>query len=199
MPKSSGRVIAALLFLTSTALASGGEVRTLKIGIVDMQRVFAEYHKTKESEKRLDLEKHTVQKELNERNARYRELIEQYQECAAAVADPAISEELRAEKKKKAQGIAAEARSLEREKADFSRRRQQQLLEQTSRMREGLVEEILVVIRERAQLGGYDVVFDKSGRGVGGIPFLLCSRDAVDISSDIVGILNRTASTPKAK
>ena len=85
---------------------------------------------------------------------------------------------------------------MEREKAEFSRRRQQQLLEQANRVRSALLEEILDVVRERAQLGSYDIVFDRSGLGVGGIPFLLHSRDAVDISSEIVSELNR--SQPKA-
>ncbi len=188
--------LTALSLVTPSLANAGDERRGLKIGIVDMTRVFAEYHKTKEAEKRLNDDKQLVQKALNERNDRYRQLIEKYQETVAAITDPAISEELRAEKRKTAEEVSAEARSLEREKAEFSRRRQQQLLEQANRVRSALLEEILDVVRERAQLGSYDIVFDRSGLSVGGIPFLLHSRDAVDISSEIVSELNR--SQPKA-
>jgi hypothetical protein len=36
-------------------------------------------------------------------------------------------------------------------------------------------------------------VFDKSGMGVNGVPFLLFSKDAVDFSQEIVGELNKDA------
>ena len=42
----------------------------------------------------------------------------------------------------------------------------------------------------------YDIVFDKSGLGTRGIPFLLHSKDAVDFSEELIGELNKNAGSP---
>jgi outer membrane protein len=39
----------------------------------------------------------------------------------------------------------------------------------------------------------YDLVFDKSGLGSRGIPFLLHSKDGVDFSDDVLSKLNANA------
>mgnify|MGYP003300152388 CR=1 FL=1 len=49
-------------------------------------------------------------------------------------------------------------------------------------------------IRDRKK--NYDVVFDKSGLGTRGIPFLLHSKDGVDFSEELIGELNKGATTP---
>jgi len=47
-----------------------------------------------------------------------------------------------------------------------------------------------------AKKKNYDVVFDKSGLGTRGIPFLLHSKDGVDFSEELIGELNKGATTP---
>ncbi len=185
-------LIAAVIALGSL-FQTGAQAQNLKIGIVDMTRVFAEYYKTKDAEKQVNDGKAIAKKELDERNARYKQLIEKYQELVGAIKDPAISEELRAQKQKEAQDVAAEARSLEREKKEFAERRQRQLLEQVDRMRKAILEEIKQLVEEMAKEGNYDLVFDKSGLGTRGIPFLLHSKDAVDFSNEVIGKLNADA------
>jgi len=185
-------LLAALIAGISLVSGSAG-AQELKIGIVDMTRVFAEYYKTKDAENQVNDGKAIAKKELDERNVRYKELIEKYSELVAAIKDPGISEELRASKQKEAQDIAAEARSLEREKQEFAERRQRQLLEQVDRMRKAIVEEIQELVGQMSKEGNYDLVFDKSGLGTRGIPFLLHSKDAVDFSDDVIGQLNANA------
>ncbi len=186
--------------LAGVSLFTGStNAQDLKIGIVDMTRVFAEYYKTKDAENQVNDGKAMAKKELDERNVRYKELIEKYSELVAAIKDPGISEELRATKQKEAQDVAAEARSLEREKQEFAERRQRQLLEQVDRMRKAIVEEIQELVGQMSKVGNYDLVFDKSGLGTRGIPFLLHSKDAVDFSEDVITKLNENApATPAA-
>ena len=110
-----------------------------------------------------------------------------------------MSEELRAQKQQEAQDVASEARSLEREKKEFAERRQRQLLEQVERMRKAILEEIRELVQDMAKEQNYDLVFDKSGLGTRGIPFLLHSKDGVDFSDDVIAKLNvgAPASTEK--
>ena len=189
------RTILCSLLVGAVAL-SAASAQDLKVGIVDMTRVFQEYHKTKDAEKKVNDGKAIAKKELDERNARYKQLIEKYQNYAKEIKDPSMSDDLRAQKQKEAEDVASEARSLEREKKEFAERRQRQLLEQVERMRKAILEEIREIVQDMAKEQNYDLVFDKSGLGTRGIPFLLHSKDGVDFSDDVIAKLN--ANAPKA-
>ena len=181
-------VFIALVFLIPCASA-----QVMKVGIVDMNRVFAEYYKTKEAEQDVNDQKELAKKELEERNNRYKELIEKYQVLAKQIKYPAIPAELRSQKQKEADTIASEARSLEREKKEFADRRQRMLLTEVDRARKAIIEEIQDLVKATAKQRNYDIVFDKSGVGTRGIPFLLHSKDAVDFSEALIEELNKDA------
>ena len=191
--KSLIRISLLCAALVAFAAPSAVQAQGMKVGIVDMKRVFAEYYKTKDAEKKVNDGKAAAKKELDERNAKYKQLLGEYQELAKLIRDPAISEELRETKKKEAQDIAAEAKSLEREMAEFRARREKQLQEQVIRMRKGILEEIRLVVEEKSKTDGYDLVFDKSGLGMNGVPFLLHSKNAIDFSNEIIADLNKDA------
>ena len=177
----------------SVVLPATADAQEFKIGIVDMKRVFADYYKTKEAEQKVNEGKSVAKKELDERNAKYKQLIQEWQDLQKLVKDPAISTELRSTKTKEAQDKAAEAKSLEREMAEFRQRRERQLQETVLRMRKGILEEIRELVKDKANTANYDLVFDKSGLGMNGVPFLLHSKDAVDFSNEIIAELNKDA------
>ncbi|HUF63295.1 MAG TPA: OmpH family outer membrane protein [Verrucomicrobiales bacterium] len=175
------------------SLLPGLSAQEMKVGIVDMKRIFQDYYKTKEAEKDINEGKAKAKSQLDERTAKYKQLIEKFQELASQVQDDALNPDLREQKKKEADGVGAEARHLEREIADFRQRRERQLQESVVRMRRTILEEIRIVVEERAKRDNYDLVFDRSGLSVNGVPILLHSRDAVDFSDDIIGLLNKDA------
>lgn len=182
-----------LVAFTVCAFAGTASAADIKIGIIDMKRVFSEYYKTKDAEKTVNEGKAAAKKELDERSAKYKQLLEKFQELNAMIRDEAISEQLREEKKMEAQEVAAEAKSLEREMQEFRTRRERMLQETVMRMRKGILEEIRALVEERSKEQGYDLVFDKSGLSMNAVPFLLHSKDAVDFSDEIVTELNKDA------
>ena len=183
--------VISLVFMITGAGAQG-----MKIGIVDMNRVFDEYYKTKDADKVVNEQKEAAKKELETINNDYKKLLDNYQKLATEIKDPAIGEELRKEKQKEAQEVASKARALEREKKELSDRRQRMLLTEVDRKRKALIEEIQDVVGDMAKKKNYDIVFDKSGLGTRGIPFLLHSKDAVDFSEELIGELNKNAGSP---
>ena len=185
------------LFVVLSFLIPHAGAQGMKVGIVDMNRVFAEYYKTKDAEQDVNDQKELAKKELEARNVQYKALIEKYQLLAKQIKDPAITAELRAQKQEEAKGIASEARSLEREKKEFADRRQRMLLTEVDRARKAIIEEIQDLVKATAKQRNYDIVFDKSGVGDRGIPFLLHSKDAVDFSKAVIEQLNKGA--PAAK
>ena len=84
------------MFILSAASAQG-----LKVGIVDMNRVFAEYYKTKDADKVVNEQKEAAKKELESINNDYKKLLDSYQKLAKEIKDPAIGEELRKKKGQK--------------------------------------------------------------------------------------------------
>ena len=180
----------AAALLTSATPASAQE---MKIGIVDMKRVFQEYFKTKDAEKKVNEDKSKAKKELDERSAKYRDLITKWNEIEKILKDKLVNEELKGQKQKEAQEIISEARALERDMEEFRRRREQQLQEQVMRMRKGLLEDIKSRVEDKAKRDNYDLVFDNSGMSPSGVPFLLHSKDAVDFSTEVITELNKNA------
>jgi outer membrane protein len=191
----------ALLFalLTATAgLNTSAQAQDLKVGIVDMNRVFAEYYKTKDAEKRVNEDKSAAKKELDERSARYKDLMEKWNGKQKLINDKLVNEELRQQGQKEAANIASEIKSLERDMDEFRRRRENQLQEQVMRMRKGLLEDIKIRIEDRAKRDNYDIIFDKSGKSPIGVNFLLFSKDGVDFTDDVLKELNKGSDSAPA-
>lgn len=184
-----------LAALAAAAFSSASPVsaQEMKIGIVDMKRVFQDYYKTKDAEKKVNEDKSKAKKELDDRSAKYKELITKWNEIEKVLKDKLVNEELKAQKQKEAQEIISEARALERDMEEFRRRRETQLQEQVMRMRKGLLEDIKSRVEDKAKRDNYDLVFDKSGMSPSGVPFLLHSKDAVDFSTEVITELNKSA------
>src|SRR5437667_12509662 len=87
---------------------------------------------------------------------------------------------------------------MEREISDFRQTRERQLQEQLMRMREGIVKEITDVVMEKVKANNLDLVFDKSGMSINGVPVLMYSHDNIDFTNDIITVLKqpRRASPP---
>src|SRR5205807_761019 len=97
-------------------------------------------------------------------------------------------------------------KNMEREITEFRQTRERQLQEQALRMREGIVKEITDVVMDKVKTGNLDLVFDKSGNSLNGVPVLMYSRDSVDFTNDVITVLNKpgrasavsTATSPSA-
>lgn len=187
-------IIAALSLIGSPA----ARAQELKVGIVDMNRVFAEYYKTKDAEKRVNDDKSTAKKELDERAARYRDLMQKWNDKQKMITDKLLNEELRGQAQKEAATIGSEIKSLERDMDEFRRRRESQLQDQVQRMRKGLLEDIRTRVEDKAKRDNFDIIFDKSGKSPIGVNFLLFSKDGVDITDDVLKELNKNADTAPA-
>jgi hypothetical protein len=63
------------------------------------------------------------------------------------------------------------------------------------RMREGIIKEITEIIMERVKTAQFDLVFDKSGLNMNGVPVLLHSKDNMDFTTDVITALNKKPAT----
>ena len=91
----------------------------LKVGVVDMNRVFTSYYKTKDAETKINEARTSAKKELDERMAAYKKNLEEINKLNEEIQKPELSKEMKDEKAKLRDEKIAETKSLEREINEF--------------------------------------------------------------------------------
>jgi outer membrane protein len=180
-------MLALTLVFPIAALAQG----TMKIGTVDMQRAFKEYNKTKEAEVKINDAKNAAKKEYDDRAESYKKALDEINNLNKQLESAALSADKKSQTAKERDDKIANIKNMEREISDFRQTRERQLQEQLMRVREGIVKEITDVVMEKVKANRFDLVFDKSGMSINGVPFLLYAPDNVDFTNDIIAVLNK--------
>src|SRR5438045_4757984 len=175
---------------------------TMKIGTVDMQRAFKEYNKTKDAEAKINDAKNAARKEYDDRAEDYKKALDEINNLNKQLESPALSADRKTQTAKDRDDKIAKIKNMEREISDFRQTRERQLQEQLMRMREGIVKEINDVVMEKVKANNLNLVFDKSGMSINGVPVLMYSHDNIDFTNDIISVLNKpgraASSTAKA-
>lgn len=181
------------VFAIASTLVGAASAADLNIGVVDLNKAFAEYNKTKSAKESLDQNAAKAKEELTERFNALKKLNDEVEKLAKASQDPVLGPQEQAKKRAEAQTKAQEFKSLERDIAEFRQRREQQIQQQGMDQRRQLYSEILQVVKNQAEAGKFDLVFDKSGLGALGLPFLIHSKEGVakDFTADVIVELNK--------
>jgi outer membrane protein len=187
MKKSLSTLFVLILGFPLAAFAQG----TLKIGTVDMQRAFKEYNKTKEAEAKINDAKNAARKEYDDRAEDYKKALDEINNLNKQLESPALSADKKTQTAKERDDKIAKIKNMEREISDFRQTRERQLQEQLMRMREGIVKEITDVVMEKVKGSNLDLVFDRSGMSINGVPVLMYSHDNIDFTNDIIAVLNK--------
>jgi outer membrane protein len=179
--------LGALLALPMAGFAQG----SLKVGTVDMNRAFKEYTKTKDAEAKINEAKNAAKKEYDDRADAYKKALDEINNLNKQLDSNALSADAKTAKAKERDDKIANIKNMEREINEFRQTRERQLQEQALRMREGIVKEITDVVMDKVKTQNLDLVFDKSGMSLNGVPLLMYSRDNVDFTSDVIAVLNK--------
>ena len=175
------------LVLPMAAFAQG----TLKVGTVDMNRAFKEYTKTKDAEAKINDAKNQAKKEYDERAESYKKALDDINNLNKQLESSALSSDAKTKMAKDRDDKIANIKNMEREINEFRQTRERQLQEQALRMREGIVKEISDVVMDKVKTNHMDLVFDKSGMSLNGVPLLMYSQDNTDFTNDVVAVLNK--------
>src|SRR5689334_8065018 len=179
--------LGAILALPVAGFAQG----TMKVGTVDMSRAFKEYNKTKDAEAKINEAKNAAKKEYDDRADAYKKALDEINNLNKQLDSSALSADAKTKLAKDRDDKIANIKNMEREINEFRQTRERQLQEQALRMREGIVKEITDVVMEKVKSNNLDLVFDKSGNSLNGVPVLMYSRDSVDFTNDIIAVLNK--------
>lgn len=171
----------------------------VKIGTVDMNRVFSEYYKTKDAQAKYSDAEKAANEDLNSRVETLKKGMQEISQANADLQKQNLSKEDLEAKRKALQPKIDAARALDREIADFRSSKQKALQDQFLRMRKDIVDDIMKSVNELVKAKGFDIVFDKSGLSAGAVPVVLYSRDDLDFSAEVTAALNKNAPAKAAK
>src|SRR6476646_6090254 len=163
-------LISGIALLIALPIASYGQG---KIATVDMNRAFKEYNKTKDAEAKINDAKNAAKKEYDERADSYKKALDEINNLNKQLDSSALSADAKTKLAKERDDKIANIKNMEREINEFRQTRERQLQEQALRMREGIVKEITDVVNDKVKANSMDLVFDRSGMSLNGVPLLL--------------------------
>ena len=175
--------------------AATASAQNLKIGTVDMKKVFESYYKTKDAEAKINEARNSAKKELEDRMDVAKKVLEEVKKLDEDIAKPELSKEAKDSKGKIRSEKASELQGMDREIREFQQNREKQLQEQSVRMRSGIVEEINKVVDAKVKSEQFDLVLDKSGPSLNGVPVVLFSRDTYEFTPEVITALNKNKSS----
>ena len=184
------------LALTASAQGPAGRIVT-----VDLNKVFTDYYKTPIASGKIKDTAESFNKELNEMVDNYKKEIEDLNKLREDQDKPEYTAEVRDQKRKAVSEKLAETQKNQRDIDDYRTGHGKILQEQQLRMRQTILKEIQDVIDKESRDAGYQLVLDKSGNTANAVPTVLFSQDSLDITGDIIKVLNKnqpkTTEAPK--
>jgi len=179
-------------FCAALALGVSAQAQSMvKVGTVDMKKVFEGYYKTKDAEQRINEARNAAKKELEERMESYQKGIAEVKKLNEEIENPALSREAKETKSKARDEKVGELKNMEREINEFRATREKQLQEQSGRMRQGIVDDITKVVGDKVKAENFDLVFDKSGMSLNGVPVVMNAKEAYDFTDSVITNLNK--------
>jgi len=188
-------------FLTLTALVTllgaSPAAAQMKVGIVDMNKVFTSYYKTKDAEARLNDARAQAKTDLDGRLETLKSNMEAINKLEADAKKPELTPDKQQAAIRTRDEKINEVRNLDREIGEFRQTRERQLQEQFMRMRGDIVQDIMKIVDAKVKAEGFELVFDKSGQGISQVPVVLFSAPSMDFSDSLITELNKNAPAKK--
>ena len=184
------RILAALV-LALTLAAAGAHAAELKIAVIDMQKAFQEYEKTKTIEIKLNQQMEVFKEYSSQLNQQYQNLRKQYESARDDSQNIAYSSAERENKRQKAQQLYESLKLKEQEMTSYTESRKTQLRDMYTKLRGEVVDEIKKAVHNKAVLEGYTLVLDQSGESLNDVGFVIYVQPGLDITDSIIQDLNR--------
>jgi len=176
---------AVLMGCATTSLAIEGNY-----AFINLDKVFNEYEKSKSAQEKLDVQADEFNAEFKKMLDKYKVLNEEFEKLRDEAENVALSEESRAKGKEAAEAKLVERNEYRAELRSYDETRRKQLRDQLQRMREGIVEEIVEQVKDYAAKQGFLAVMDYSGKSLFNVPVVLYSDPRVDITQEVIDLLN---------
>lgn len=183
----------ALLTAATLLVASASAHAQVKMGIVDLRKVFDGYYKTREADTKIKGEAAELEKTAKGMLEDYRKFNEEYKGLVEAAGDSAISADEKQKRRKAAEDKLLEIRNLEQQVQQYQRGAEEKLVQQRKRMRDQILREIRETIVAKSKAAGFTFVMDVAADSVNQTPIVLYTNGENDLTEELLRQLNANA------
>lgn len=164
-----------------------------KIGIIDLRKVFDDYHKTRTADARLKDQAADLDKESKVMKDQYQKAVDDYKAALDGANDQAVSADEREKRKKTAESKLLDIKKLEQDITQFDRQARTTLEEEQRKLRDKILVEIRAVINAKAKSAGYSLVIDSAAESINKTPIVMYTTGENDLTSAVLSELNANA------
>lgn len=165
---------------------AGAAAAELKVVTVDLDEVFTAHPKTQAAEAELKKAEEAVQADLEKMVAEGRALEEEVAKLREAAKSPVLTEEARRKKNDEAEDKLTELQEFQLRLRRTQETKLKQMREQLAKTRQGIVDELMVVVADFAKAEGLDLVLDRSGMTMNMIPLAIYSNPDLDVTDRLI-------------
>jgi outer membrane protein len=191
------KTLAMLRLATILALGAGlsgsAVAADAKIGTIDLQKVFAEYYKTKLANAAIEDEVSGLRKDNKALIEEHTKAVDEYKKALDEANNQAVSADEREKRKKEAEGKLIKINDLRQTIEQFEKTAKSNIEEKLRQSREKIIKEIREVIATKSKAGGMSMVFDSSTSELGRLPVVLYTNGTNDLTDEILAQLNANA------
>ena len=170
-----------------------------KFALVNLQKVFDGYYKTRQANDRMQESKGNFEKSRRTLEDDYTKANDEYRKMVDGTSDPAISSEERDKRTKESQRKLGELQTIQRSIRDFEETSNRSLGEQMRRMRDAILREIQDVVTEKGKAGNFTAVLDSGAMSANVAPVFIYTNGENDITDVVLTQLNASAPADAAK
>lgn len=188
--------VAFLLFCTFAAENGTSSTKStgsfpIRIAVVDIQKVFQEYEKTKSLEIKLNQQHEVFREYSNQLEAQLLKLKKDYDTALADSQNIAYASAERESKRLKVAELKDALARKDQEIKSYVENRVLQLREMRENLRRDVIGDIQKTVHNIAVLEGYTLVLDKSGKALSDTDFILYVQPNLEITESVIQNLNR--------
>ena len=184
------KIIGILLLILVCAFR--GAAADAGIAVIDMRKVFQEYEKTKEVEKKLQEQSDMFREYSLKLSSQIQEMKKEFEKVRDESQDNfALSEAERENRRLKAKEIYEQLLVRQAELKNYNQSRTEQIRNVYEKQRNDILEEIRKVVQTRAVLLGYQLVLDRSGSTSNEISAVVYHMPQMDITQSVLDELNK--------
>ncbi|MBQ9772383.1 MAG: OmpH family outer membrane protein [Lentisphaeria bacterium] len=178
------------ILLLLVLVCSLGVSAQQRIAVVDMDKLFREYYKTKIVEANLRRQADIYKEYAVKLQEDIRRLQQEFITLRDASLNMVLTPAARESKRLAARDKYAQIVAKENELKNYNREKQALLREDQEKQREKILADIQTVVRNQATLGGFHLVLDKKAISLSGVPVVVFSTPAIDITEAVLKELN---------
>lgn len=169
----------------------------LKIAVIDMNRVFQEYNKTKINEAKLKKQAEIYKEYSTQLAQSLEKLRQEFVKLRDDSQNMVYTAAERENRRMNAQEKYRQAAAKEAELREYNRERQKHLRDEYEKLRSSILSDISNVVSAKCLAEGYGLVLDKSGRSLNNIPLVVYSSKMLDITESVIKTLNMGQNKPE--